>query len=53
MSNLRILDLANNNIDDITDLNFLNKLEFINLINNPVPEDQIVELRKYVKIVLF
>ncbi|MCK4980548.1 MAG: leucine-rich repeat domain-containing protein [Candidatus Delongbacteria bacterium] len=53
MNNLRILDLANNNIDDISDLNFLYKLEFINLINNPVPEVQIEELKKYVKIVLF
>lgn len=53
MKNLRILDLSYNQIDDIADLSFNPGLEFINLIGNPIPEEQIEELRKDIQIVLF
>jgi len=42
---LRILDLSNNLIDDITPLFRLPILEFVNLVGNPVPVEQINELK--------
>jgi hypothetical protein len=41
---LKILDLADNRIDDISPILDLENLEFVNLIGNPVPVDQIAML---------
>jgi hypothetical protein len=45
LENLRILDLSFNEIDDIEPLYDLEKLEYVNLLGNPVPMEQIENLR--------
>ena len=43
---LQILDLSFNDIEDIRSLLDLEKLEYVNVIGNPVPGNQIAELRE-------
>lgn len=43
---LRILDLSFNQIEDIRSLYELDKLEYVNVIGNPIPGNQIADLRK-------
>ncbi len=43
--NLRMVDLSLNEIDDISPLFGLEHLEYVNLLGNPVPPAQIVQLR--------
>jgi Leucine-rich repeat (LRR) protein len=43
--NLRILDLSLNEIDDLSPLFGLEHLEFVNVVGNPVPKEQIEALR--------
>jgi hypothetical protein len=42
---LRILDLSNNKVDDISPLFTLDRLEYVNILGNPVPDQQIRFLR--------
>jgi len=42
---LRILDISANENDDISPLFGLPKLEYVNIMNNPVPKSQIKTLR--------
>ncbi len=46
LDKLKKLDLSFNNLDDIGPLVGLSSLDFVNLIGNPVPAEQIAKLRK-------
>ena len=46
MADLRQLDLSYNQVDDLTPLLRLQKLEYVNLLGNPVPGEQIEQLKK-------
>jgi Leucine-rich repeat (LRR) protein len=43
--NLRIVDLSLNEIDDLSPLFGLEHLEFVNVVGNPVPKEQIEKLK--------
>jgi Leucine-rich repeat (LRR) protein len=43
---LRFLDISDNDIDDLSPLFGLPGLEFVNLLNNPVPKYQVDILRQ-------
>lgn len=45
LRNLRMLDLSNNLIDDVSPLFQLDYLEYVNIIGNPVPPQQIDRLK--------
>ncbi|MBN2279060.1 MAG: leucine-rich repeat domain-containing protein [Candidatus Marinimicrobia bacterium] len=51
--NLRILDLSFNQIDDISPLMELDNLEYVNLLGNPIPKNQINELKNNEILVIF
>jgi len=46
LMNLKVLDLSGNQINDVSPLFDLEKLEYVNLIDNPVPADQIEQLKE-------
>jgi Leucine Rich repeats (2 copies) len=43
-NNLRVIDISMNNIDDVSALFNLPKIEFVNLIGNDIPQEQIKRL---------
>lgn len=51
--NLRILDLSFNNITDISPLYELPNLNYLNVIGNQIPEDQIIQMKKSRRIIVF
>jgi Leucine-rich repeat (LRR) protein len=46
LADLTQLDLSFNEVDDLTPLFRLQKLEYVNLLGNPVPKEQIELLKK-------
>lgn len=46
LSKLRIVDLSGNDVDDISPLFELKNLEYVNIVGNPVPKNQFIELEK-------
>ncbi len=51
--NLRTVDLSLNEIDDISPLFGLENLEYVNLMGNPIPPDQVAQVRDLGCAVLF
>ena len=53
LTNLRVIDISGNEIDDLTALYELGKLEYLNVIGNNIPNEQIETLKEKEILVMY